>query len=673
MEKKESAVWKQILVGLFLLIGIGMVCLLVYKAQIREHMSEPVYCTLMSEHKENKEAVLREDTRSLSEQFVCKVPELCRIMIEGRAENISSEARVEIILSDTESGQEYYHREKAVSEIFTEKAAKVKLKLNETQSDSQDKNLTLTVSLINAGETHIYLTANSKPGIVSSFNQDTDDHTNVIWSLEYSSCENLKILYIILCVSLLGFGAVCYWMLIIRKREVEHFFIPISFYIGVVFQCVVCVYGVPDEPWHMDTAYKYSNKMLCIEDTGEYGVIYKRQCDVEMTDMLANGVESNSFYQLLHHTFELPQNKELVKVAYVDTGDFVPDIVYFPAAIGISIGRLFGLSALLTLQLGRILSLLVYIILAWFAIRIVPFGKNVFGMVGMLPITLQQGASASYDAMLNGILFLFLALCFRMSVPGKYKKWEIGLTALLAVFILISKGGVYIPVLAMLLLIFHQKRSKKETKETNEETKKRRRYLLILCGVMAVLICVAAVKTFPAIKAIFTSFMQESEANTQYTIPYLIRSPLKIIYLYWNTFMEKADDLLRGLLGGMLAWHDVKINWSIILIFLIGLLLLTNVKGDKYEGGARPRLIITIAAGVSIALIMMSMLLGVTPIGSDYIQGIQGRYFLPLAPMMFMITSNNMIVVQKKQCGYVWLTMMAAEVMVVLQCVALTA
>ena len=137
--------------------------------------------------------------------------------------------------------------------------------------------------------------------------------------------------------------------------------------------------------------------------------------------------------------------------------------------------------------------------------------------------------------------------------------------------------------------------------------------------------------------------------------------------------MEKADDLLRGLLGGMLAWHDVKINWSIILIFLIGLLLLTNVKGDKYEGGARPRLIITIAAGVSIALIMMSMLLGVTPIGSDYIQGIQGRYFLPLAPMMFMITSNNMIVVQKKQCGYVWLTMMAAEVMVVLQCVALTA
>ena len=104
-----------------------------------------------------------------------------------------------------------------------------------------------------------------------------------------------------------------------------------------------------------------------------------------------------------------------------------------------------------------------------------------------------------------------------------------------------------------------------------------------------------------------------------------------------------------------------------------GLLLLTNVKGDKYEGGARPRLIMAIASVVSIALIMMSMLLGVTPVSSDYIQGIQGRYFLPLAPMMFMITSNDMIVVQKKQCCYIWLTRMAAEIMVVLQCVALTA
>ena len=80
-------------------------------------------------------------------------------------------------------------------------------------------------------------------------------------------------------------------------------FIPMAVILGIVFQCLITVGGVPDEPGHLDTAYKYSNKILLVEDTETPGTIYKRVCDVEMSDMLANGLESNSYYRAYDRYF----------------------------------------------------------------------------------------------------------------------------------------------------------------------------------------------------------------------------------------------------------------------------------------------------------------------------------------------------------------------------------
>ena len=169
---------------------------------------------------------------------------------------------------------------------------------------------------------------------------------------------------------------------------------------------------MPDESTHLDTAYKYSNQILFIQSTDTPGTIYKRECDARLSEMLANGLESNSYYQLLFHTLERPSDTQLVQVSYIDGTNLVPGIVYLPAALGISVGRILGLSAMLTFQLGRIFNLLVFILLIRLAIGVTPYWKNLFGALGLLPITLQQAASASYDAIINGLIFLFIALCF---------------------------------------------------------------------------------------------------------------------------------------------------------------------------------------------------------------------------------------------------------------------
>ena len=46
-------------------------------------------------------------------------------------------------------------------------------------------------------------------------------------------------------------------------------------------------------------------------------------------------------------------------------------------------------------------------------------------------------------------------------------------------------------------------------------------------------------------------------------------------------------------------------------------------------------------------MIMVVMLLSWTPIGSGVIQGVQGRYFLPILPLTLLIFENDIIFMRK--------------------------
>lgn len=664
MNKTKNS--NQILKGIVLLSILCIAFVLVYKAQLENNLDKPVYGTLMSAHKENDTISLSEDAPVFSEVFLCMVPQLRQLRIECKGKQIASDAVLLMTLSDADSGKEYYHKEIKVQELIGEgKKEMVVMKLKKPLADSEGKRFILSWELVDAKTTTLRITANSKPGIVISCNGIVEDKSNIIYSWKYSNTKELRFLYVILCAVLLLFGAICYWLIIIKELPAERFYLPVAILLGMIFQVVIAVHGVPDEPWHIDTAYKYSNKMLFVEDTGVPGTIYKRQCDIEMQDILANDVESNSYYLLIHHTFERAENKELVPVTYVDSSNLVPGVIFLPTALGISIGRLLGLSALLTLQIGRLCNLLAFVLLTWAAIRTMPYAKNLTAMLGLLPIAMQQGASASYDSVTNGLTFLFIAYCFRLSETEQRKKGQWILLLVLASLIAMTKGGVYSPLLLLLLLLFKKEQFKNRLKKTN--------YKAILFGLMAgiLILVVLMIKYMPVFLAILGNQEMPSGEKTLYTVHDLLQSPLQVVYLYWNTFMKRGDNLLRGLLGGKLSWLNVQVNWMFLIVLLLGLFLFANVERDKYLKNKKQSIIMALVAILSIALIMLSMVFGYTSVDSASIEGIQGRYFLSLAPLLFLLTTTDMVHVKKEQCGRVWMVMMVTEILIVLQVVTL--
>lgn len=665
MGKMSRESRKNIRNGILLEIIVLLVCLLTYKAQVEPGLSGTLFATMTYKHKENSEIHLDANMPELSEMIECTVPGLKRLRFEVTPKKISEDTMLILSLSEVDSGKEYYHKETKVGDLLKKgKKSKVNMKLKKAISDSEGKSYIVTWSLVEPGETDLSLTSNYKPGIVYSVNGDTSNHTNIIYNMRYGKVSELKGFYILICGLLLVFALLCYIMVYVKRLSVEKFFLPVALFLGFIMQLVVTVHGVPDEPWHLDTAYKYSNKLMLVEDTGEPGTIYKRVCDVKQEDMLANDVETNSYYQLMKHTFERPEQTELVKVSYTDSSNQAPGIVFLPTAIGISIGRLFHFSAMLTLQLGRLTNLLAFALLAWWAIKLIPTNKNLLGLISVLPITMQQAASASYDAVINGVTFLFVALVFRMEKMQRdnqlfrIRDW----TALIipALLILMVKGGLYSPLL-LLVIILYRKPVKKMSP--------RKRAAVIIGGIFAgaCAIILFLIRYLPTLKAVIITPAEKANHEELYTLSYLLKHPMKGVYMYWNTFMQASDTQLKGMLGGKLFWHEYSVNWIFLIILLMCMILFAHVTEEKYVGTTLKRRLMVLIPFVSVMLIILSMLFAVTTIEAEYVSGVQGRYFLPLLMPLLMGTAGNMVRVKRYDCYKIWVTVLMTELMIILQ------
>lgn len=154
---------------------------------------------------------------------------------------------------------------------------------------------------------------------------------------------------------------------------------------------------------------------------------------------------------------------------------------------------------------------------------------------------------------------LFAALCFRMWKRKQKEKWEIILSVILTVFAAMVKGGVYLPLLLLLLPAFAGRLNLKDQGQ--------RKYFLGISLCVAAVILLTIVKFFPVLQT-FVEGNGQSGDNALYTVPYLLQHPLKVVYLYWNTLIQEGDVLLQGLLGGILSWLDIRMNWMFQLVFL---------------------------------------------------------------------------------------------------------
>lgn len=422
-------------------------------------------------------------------------------------------------------------------------------------------------------------------------------------------------------------------------------FVIILSFLAILF-CIVFTPGsVPDEPSHFIAAYRYSD-ILLFQPASSDGFTMRVE-DLNFTlDVLYKIRLEYSDYANIIDSGMLAKDATLV---FVDIPDLIRHVcnlpqLKIPAALGITFGRCLGLGSYAVFYIGRLFNMAFFIVLVYFASKMMPFGKNILRVVALLPMTLHLCASYSYDAEVMGFAFLLIALCLR----AIYEEGPIGRKMRAGIFVLaflLAPCKVVYSVIALSILLIPTARfsSKQDA-------------ILFKAGVLGIVflsICLFKATEIISISGVGTesSFIQRADGEGYYySLDIIWKEPLQFLALLARTSVEKASFYFSSMIGEELAWFQADLRTSLFLTFtFFGMLLISTLPTPNDERTANPshRLLFLVLAALSWLGIMLSMLFGWTFNTSPVIEGVQGRYLLPLLPLLLLSIRNTTFVCKR--------------------------
>lgn len=550
--------------------------------------------------------------------------------------------KVEVNLIDLQTDQVIQTWSKKVSKI--KKNNEVIFNLKNELVNIAGKPYAITISGHNIKGGVIHLNISSEDSYGNGFFSVNDERQSgdIIFSVIPSSVDNTfitKLFYILICMLFTLITAM--WFVTNNKRQlsIENVFLISIIILSLAYMLVLPAYSVPDEGTHFSTAYELSNKMMGIkqpDDIEELRII-GRDCDVS-TDI--NYTTSLSTYRYIYNDF-FNKNDDSMKnhnILLEKSMRRAALISHLPQALGITIARCLKFSYSGLLFSGQLATVIAYILFTYWAICVIPIGKRIFFAISVLPMTLHETTSFSYDAIICGLAFLLLAYIIKMI----YEKDEVAIKDIIIisiVSILLAPCKMVYSFISLLLILIPKK------KFSNKK-------LYIFKYIIPVVSILYAVYFNMGEVSNTTSGVHIIEwANEEgYTVSYLLHHIKKTILLYIATIHEQMGFLVDGMIGGSLGWFNVDVPEELTMCSLVLLLSSIHEKSEYKIKFSTKLLFFAVFIWISV-LIFATMLLGWTPMSRDSIVGVQGRYFLPILPLVmvpFVDATKRMDISSKK-------------------------
>lgn len=492
------------------------------------------------------------------------------------------------------------------------------------------------VSLSEKSSVYLYANGNTKYNQAQVTGADTEDPLNIVvrgycyhygyWAEFFKWGTN--VIYFML--------AGCYILIMVFRAKPHQIFVIAGTCMALCYAFLLPPGTVPDEIGHIETTYYYSNKLLGIEEPDAES-IYVRKTDQEAIGKLQTTPTLKEYNYFILNITHRSDDTKLVKIDATKGSDNW--LLYAPAILGVTAGRLIGLNGITTLYAGRFFMMFVYLIFAFFAIKRVPVGKAAMFIVVLSPMFIQQSCSYSYDAMPIELTTLFVAELFSVLYEDrKMRKRDIIILSALAFVIASCKAGTYIPECLLLFLI---------PKEKYESEKQCRRMRI---GFLVVMILGFLINSIPYLMMVLgvteatTELQQYSNSLNCYTVSDVLFNPGNTVRVLITTFLQYIDFYFEGSFAGPLGWLNIGINpmWGYLMAGLM-LLGLTAAKDEPEYITKKQRVWIALALLATVAMVTAAMFVSWTGKGSTTISGIQGRYFTPILFYFFFLFRGKFI------------------------------
>ncbi|MFZ4522229.1 MAG: DUF2142 domain-containing protein [Bacteroidales bacterium] len=426
------------------------------------------------------------------------------------------------------------------------------------------------------------------------------------------------------------------WMIATRFLP-EWIFVVIAIPVSLVFAFITPPLQVPDEGSHFFRSYEISEfNILTPNATGPLSL---QKLDSSFSHLHFLAGEKTSMAEIKNHIG--------VKLEPEKRGPVSPPaytLPYLPQALGMFFGRIIGSSPLALMYLGRIFNLLISITLMFFAIRIIPQFKWIFLLLALMPKTLFLFGSLSYDSLTISLSFITIAVFFyyAFSCERKLIFKDLALMGLLVMLLLLCKPPYFI--LGLLFFFIPPKKFGPIYK-----------YLMIGIGVVVILL--AVVKGGPLAVGYFSGADSGQEVSAATSADSTVKLPvirpddqIKLIKsdvpAYLKLIVKSGFDYYRSYIlksfVGVLGWIDVELpdalTYTYLMLLLITALVLYN---EEVKLGFTKKGLLLVLLIITFVIVETAMYIYATRPGRDRVFGVQGRYFIPMAPLFFMLLYNK--------------------------------
>lgn len=424
-------------------------------------------------------------------------------------------------------------------------------------------------------------------------------------------------------------------------KKIEKIFLNMAIPIGMLYLVFMMPGHVPDETTHFIKAYDVSmgNLVTKIDENGDSSITVP----VGLTNYNHTEVRNyNDFINLTKTKTDYNNTEKVVSTAQANSF-----VMYIFSALGFLVARIFNINIIFGIILGRAFNFIFFLICAYFAIKKIPFGKLVFAIYMLMPMCMQQATSVSADAFINSVLFYYIAYSINIIFKKeKLTKKEIIIYILLTALTGILKM-VYILIAGVGFLIIKRK---------DLSTKQKILIIIstILFGGIITLATYMSGSGYTSTTEATLIYQEEFNVNSSEQISLMKNSPKHVIKAFINDWYSMGKHYIYMAIGSELGWIEIKPSETVITAYLILLIIATLSEKNKEEFNIKNKIwLMLISAGV-IILVEIAMYTGFTPIGAEFIGGVQGRYFIPVYILLLLCLSkkDNYVKIKNSEITY---------------------
>jgi len=423
-------------------------------------------------------------------------------------------------------------------------------------------------------------------------------------------------------------------------RCLARVFLVLSFISGIILVFLIPPFQSPDEPEHFFRVFQISEGHITSEvrpqDRGPNALVVAGGM---MPQIFVD--QNTQFYRLAFDPSVKTSWNEItaqvrapgdinkrVFAVFSNTAVYSP-LAYAPQTITLLLGRMLRLPPLMLLYCGRLGSVLAWTSLGYLSLRLTPVLRGAFLLLLLMPMPLFLSAVLSADVMTSALAILLVAFCLHEATAAGPMRLSALLALLILTVCLSLTKLAYLPLLLLFFLIPARRLGSAW------------RYWLFFAA--TVLVNVIAVRAWlgmtPGLG--MTLRPQDHALAPVQQLAWVEHHPLDFLNLYWHTIRAKAVWWMVALVGA-LGWLDTHLPRAFLIGYLLAIVL-SAVFGRSSAKAiwlfrSRWALLALLAAIVfPMGAIGLMDYVTWTDLGAPRVEGIQGRYFMPLVPVALLL------------------------------------